>query len=106
MKFWALLPFELVFWIAALLLLGHAETDAIRGANHFTLCPLANLGFSWCPGCGIGRAITQLLHGHPLESFKYHWFGLPALLIIFYRIYSLMRQELNRRFKEKEKSYV
>jgi hypothetical protein len=106
MKFWALLPYELVFWIVALLLLGSAGTDSAQGVNHFTLCPLANLGFTWCPGCGIGHSITQLLQGHVMESFKYHWFGLPALLIIFFRIYSLMKQELSKRFREKEESYV
>jgi hypothetical protein len=106
MKFSARLPYELVFWIVALLLLGSAGTDTAPGVNHFTLCPLANMGFSWCPGCGIGHAITQLLHGNLTGSFRYHWFGLPALLIIFYRIYSLMKQELNKRFREKEESYV
>ena len=104
MKFWAQIPLELLFWMTALVMLGAAASTA--GNDHFTLCPLANLGFSWCPGCGIGRAIGALLHGHFMESFKYHWFGLPALLIICYRIYTLMKLELTKRLKEKEKCYV
>jgi hypothetical protein len=106
MKIWAQIPFELLFWMSALLMLGSAGMGSPGEVNHFTLCPLANMGFSWCPGCGIGRAITHLLHGQVLESFKYHWFGLPALLIICYRIYTLMRLQLTKRFKEKEKCYV
>jgi hypothetical protein len=104
MKFLAQIPFELIFWMSALLMLGSGATD--HAADHFTLCPLANLGFSWCPGCGIGRSITYLLHGNLMESFKYHWFGLPALLIICYRIFTLMKLELSKRLKEKERSYV
>ncbi|WP_240618525.1 DUF2752 domain-containing protein [Pedobacter yonginense] len=58
--------------------------------HHFTLCPLANLGFeNWCPGCGLGRSISHILHGEFSNSFSEHWFGLPALLIILYRIYTL-----------------
>jgi hypothetical protein len=106
MKILAKIPLELLFWMSALLMLGSAGMVTEAGADHFTLCPLANLGFSWCPGCGIGRAIGHLLHGELIESFKYHWFGLPALLIICYRIYTLMKLELTKRLKEKEKCYV
>ncbi|MDB5019000.1 MAG: hypothetical protein JWQ28_127 [Pedobacter sp.] len=106
MKFWAQIPLELLFWMGALLMLGSAGMGTQLEENHFTLCPLANLGFSWCPGCGIGRSIGLLLQGQVLESFKYHWFGSPALLIICHRIYTLMRLELTKRIKEKEKCYV
>jgi hypothetical protein len=106
MKIWPQIPFELLFWMSALLMLGNAGMDVKADGHHFTLCPLANLGISWCPGCGIGRAITHLLHGQIMESLKYHWFGLPALMIICYRIYTLMKLELTKRLKEKEKCYV
>ncbi len=59
--------------------------------NHFTLCPLAVIGLEWCPGCGIGRSITQLFHGNIEDSWKHHWFGMPALLILLYRISTLVR---------------
>ncbi len=32
-----------------------------------------------CPGCGLTRSCISLLHGHPLESLRYHLFG-PLLL--------------------------
>jgi hypothetical protein len=106
MKFQNRIPFELLFWIFALLLLAWADPGREQAANHFTLCPLATWGFTWCPGCGIGRSITHLLHGHVAESWNYHWFGLPGLLIICYRVYTLMKLELRKRIKEKEKNYV
>jgi len=87
-------PVELLFWVAALLMLAIAEPELHSQAHHFTICPLANLGISWCPGCGIGRSITQLLHGNFEESFAHHWFGVPALIIISTRVWSLSRQQL------------
>ncbi|QPH38083.1 DUF2752 domain-containing protein [Pedobacter endophyticus] len=81
-------PLELMFWTTALVLLAAANAHE----HHFTLCPLANLGYEgWCPGCGLGRSISLILHGEFASSFAEHWFGLPALLIIIYRIYSLIR---------------
>ena len=106
MKFRGQIPVELIFWMSALLLLGSAGLTSDSAASHLTLCPLANLGFDWCPGCGIGRSIAYLLQGELMKSLQNHWFGLPALLIICYRIYTLMKLELSKIFKEKEKSYV
>ncbi|RZK71849.1 MAG: DUF2752 domain-containing protein [Pedobacter sp.] len=87
-------PVELLFWVAALLMLAIAEPELPSQAHHFTICPLANLGISWCPGCGIGRSITQLLHGNLEESFAHHWFGVPALIIISTRVWSLSKLQL------------
>lgn len=79
---------EIVFWVLALILLATADPHE----HHFTLCPLANLGFDWCPGCGLGRSITAIFNADLSASFRYHWFGIPALLIILYRIYQLGKQ--------------
>ncbi|WP_316807454.1 DUF2752 domain-containing protein [Pedobacter agri] len=87
-------PLELVFWATALVLLATANSHE----HHFTLCPLANLGYEgWCPGCGLGRSISHIFHGEFGESFSQHWFGFPALLIILYRIYTLIRDK--KKFK-------
>lgn len=94
MKILRRLPFELFFWISALVLLGTADLHDHGDAAHFTLCPLASLGFSWCPGCGIGRAIAHLLQGDFDASLEQHWFGIPALLILGYRIMGLTRSSL------------
>jgi hypothetical protein len=80
--------FELVFWIAALISL--ALTNPTSQA-HFSLCPLKLMGFTWCPGCGLGHAISFLFHGDLKGSFHAHWLGVPAVAIIMYRIYVLLK---------------
>lgn len=81
------LPLELFFWILAVVLLATADPHA----HHFSLCPLANLGIEWCPGCGLGRSISALFHGEIKESLNFHWFGIPALMVIVYRIITLSK---------------
>ncbi len=93
MKWLARVPLELTFWMTALVLLAAAKPADHHYGQHFTFCPLANLGLSWCPGCGLGRAVTQLLHGNIRESLHYHWLGIPALLIISYRVVTLGHYE-------------
>jgi hypothetical protein len=88
------IPVELIFWVLALTLLATANPHE----HHFTLCPLANLGFDWCPGCGLGRSITAIFNTDFSASIRHHWFGIPALLIILYRIYQLSKQFI---FKQK-----
>ncbi|WP_090557450.1 DUF2752 domain-containing protein [Pedobacter hartonius] len=87
------IPLELVFWIAAFWFMAIAKPADHHEELHFTFCPLANLGMSWCPGCGLGRAITHFFHGNIRESIHYHWLGIPAVLIISYRIVTLGRYE-------------
>jgi hypothetical protein len=82
--------FELIFWIAALVALAFSPP----GPQHFTLCPMANLGFSWCPGCGLGRSVASIFHGDLKASIHYHWFGIPALLILIHRIVTLSKKYL------------
>lgn len=110
MKILNRLPFELGVWITALILLGMADLHDHGDAAHFTLCPLAGMGFSWCPGCGIGRAIAHLLQGDFSASLEQHWFGVPALLILGSRIVGLIRTSLNTHkminLKYKEERYV
>jgi Protein of unknown function (DUF2752) len=60
--------------------------------EHFTLCAFRLLGFKHCPGCGIGRSIHALMHGDLAASWHHHWFGIPALLIIIARIFSLIKK--------------
>jgi uncharacterized membrane protein len=102
------IPAELIFWIAALVLLAAAEPVPPQDVNHFTFCPLASMGLSWCPGCGLGRSITQLFHGHVQESMHYHWLGIPAVLIIGWRVIVLGNVQLKREINKnnKEKDYV
>jgi len=91
------IPLELIFWIMGLFLLAIAEPQAHDQVHHFTLCPLANLGLDWCPGCGLGRSVTQLFHGNLKESLHQHWLGLPAVVIIGLRIRTLGLRSRKRR---------
>jgi len=84
--------FELTFWVAALIALGLSQATQ---ATHFTLCPLKLMGITWCPGCGLGHSISFLLHGDLRNSFHAHWLGVPALIIITYRIFDLVRQRIS-----------
>jgi hypothetical protein len=84
--------FELVFWIAALIALAITNPN---GQLHFTLCPLKLLGITWCPGCGLGHAISFLFHGDIRRSFHAHWLGIPALIVILHRIYFLGKRRLS-----------
>ncbi|MBB3970099.1 DUF2752 domain-containing protein [Mucilaginibacter phyllosphaerae] len=59
------------------------------GQSHFSLCPLKLLGFTWCPGCGLGHAISHLFRGDIKASFHAHWLGIPVLAVLLYRIYTL-----------------
>lgn len=90
------IPLELILWMVALTLLAAAKPVDHRQEYHFTFCPLANLGWSWCPGCGLGRSITQLFHGNIKESLHFHWLGIPAVLIIGFRIVTLSQYEWKR----------
>lgn len=101
------LSFELLFWIAALLLLATTSQTNATAHQDFSLCPLANMGITWCSGCGIGRSLGHLLHGHIQESFRMHWFGIPALLILLSRIFILFKQLFTKRsLIGREKYYV
>jgi hypothetical protein len=54
-----------------------------------SLCLLRFIGFDHCPGCGIGHAIHFALHLQFAASLQEHIFGIPAVLIIAYRIKQL-----------------
>ncbi|MBE0639159.1 MAG: DUF2752 domain-containing protein [Bacteroidales bacterium] len=73
---------ELLIWLAAVVILYSSSPEN----HHYTLCPLDNLGFSYCPGCGLGRSVTLALHGHIAQSLQMHPFGLIAIIVIFHRI--------------------
>ncbi|ATL49730.1 hypothetical protein COR50_04470 [Chitinophaga caeni] len=62
--------------------------------EHYSLCVAKWIGLPWCPGCGIGHAIHETFHGNWSQSFQYHPLGIPAVLILFYRITVLTRLQI------------
>jgi hypothetical protein len=83
------IPFELCFWVITLL--GICGIAIGNEATHFSLCPLDQLGFPWCPGCGLGRSMKLFLTGAFKASFAMHPLGGFAVLVIVLRIIELIR---------------
>jgi hypothetical protein len=92
-SFVKLIGFEGFIWITALLYLAFFVNPY---QTHFTICPLSNLGFEHCPGCGLGNSIALIFRGNISQSFESHILGIPALLIIFHRIFTLIKFNLKR----------
>ena len=92
--YFGFIGFEAFVWIIGLVYL--AFFSPINQA-HFTICPLANMGFKYCPGCGLGLSITELFHGHFIQSFNSHPLGIFAVVVIFYRVFSLIKKNISNK---------
>lgn len=82
--------FELIAWIASLVMLACMQpaTD-----THYSLCAFKWLGFSFCPGCGLGHSIAYLFHGEIAASLHAHPLGIFAMLVLLHRIYTLTKRK-------------
>ena len=80
------IPFELLVWVTGLLLLAFIDTN-----GHFTLCPLKNAGWYFCPGCGLGRSISLFFNGDLTASLEAHPLGIFAVIILSFRILNLTK---------------
>jgi len=78
---------ELLFSIMALLYLATINP----AAAHVSLCPVKNFGFDWCPGCGLGHAISYIFHGEIEKSWNSHPLGWFAIIVITHRIITLSK---------------
>ncbi|HEY3403077.1 MAG TPA: DUF2752 domain-containing protein [Ohtaekwangia sp.] len=78
-------PVEAVIWLMGLCAL--AFIDPYN--SHYTICPLRNLGFDFCPGCGLGRSISFLFRGEMKLSLASHPLGIFAVIILTFRIFQL-----------------
>lgn len=76
--------FELLFWVAALLLLFFMNMG-----NENSLCFFRWIGLGWCPGDGIGHSMQSALHFQLGKSFQQHPLGIVGVMIIFNRIKQL-----------------
>lgn len=84
------IPLELLIWVTAFIILYNLNLEE----NDSTICPIHNLGFKWCPGCGLGKSIHLVLHGEFRNSFEMHWLGIPVCIVLFYRNIQLIRYKL------------
>lgn len=62
--------------------------------SHASLCPFNALELGFCPGCGLGHSISWLFHGDIIASFRAHPLGWFAVIILMYRIYTLLRKPI------------
>jgi len=83
------IPLELIVWTTGLIYL--ALIDPHGAVPQFCIYKLA--GFSGCPGCGLGSAVSHLLHGELQASWESHPLGGPALAALVLRILQLSRQQ-------------
>ncbi|MCU4177205.1 DUF2752 domain-containing protein [Carboxylicivirga sp. N1Y90] len=83
---------EAYFWLLAIVLLAFTNPEL---DSHFSLCLLKNLGFDFCPGCGLGHSIAFIFRGRFAESWHTHPLAIPALLLLLYRSYSLLKPDIH-----------
>jgi hypothetical protein len=82
---------EALIWTGAILFLAISNP----ADHHYTLCPLDNLGFHYCPGCGLGRSISYFFRLDFEASFLSHPLGIPAAILLIYRSVKLLVKPLN-----------
>lgn len=95
------IPLELMAWAGGLAWLG--LTDPHGDLPQFCVYKLA--GFSSCPGCGLGSAVSHLLHGDIAASWASHPLGVPVLAVLLVRMAQLLKQEIHsfKSFKPEKK---
>jgi len=71
---------EAFLWPGALILLYF-----LPGGSEQSWCLYHALGIEWCPGCGLGRGIHELLHGNFQASWELHKGAAPAAVILLFR---------------------
>ncbi|MCC5939572.1 MAG: DUF2752 domain-containing protein [Lunatimonas sp.] len=82
------IPFDLFIWLAALIGIALIPLDV---EAHLSICPIHNLGFSWCPGCGLGRSMKYLMVGDWQRSWEMHPLGGFAFLVIGIRLVEIIK---------------
>lgn len=71
-------------WLALAGMLAAAAT--IDPSMPPLFCPVEWIGIDYCPGNGIGRAISSALRGDFYRSYDLHPAGIPAVVVLTARI--------------------
>lgn len=79
---------EPFLWLFSLIVLASLDPATVGG---IILCPLRIAGIEHCPGCGLGRSVSFLLHGDIVQSLRSHLLGIPATILLLYRIASMIK---------------
>jgi len=83
---------EAWIWLVALAFLASSNPSG----QHYSFCLFNNLGIPFCPGCGLGRSITLLFNGDVKQSFLCHPLGIPAVILLFSRIFTVLRNSIQQ----------
>ncbi len=77
---------EALIWLCALVVLAAANPAS---DFHFTLFWPSWFWDIKSPGYGLGHSISWLFRGEIARSWDSHWLGIPAVIILSYRIVTL-----------------
>ena len=83
-------PIESLIWTAGLVAL--AIFNPANSSGTFSLCLIHQMGFDFCPGCGLGHSISWLFKGNISASIDAHLLGPFAVIILISRILKLNYQ--------------
>lgn len=92
-QLWSHIGLEATLWISSLVYLALIHSPE---KTHLTICPLANLGIDFCPGCGLGNSISYIFKGDITTSLYTHPLGILALGIIIIRILTIIKNNWSR----------
>jgi Protein of unknown function (DUF2752) len=87
---------ELIFLSIALVVLYFLP---VHNEPQVSLCFFKFVGLTKCWGCGIGHSIHYALHFQIQESWNHHFMGIPACIILIYR---MVQQILNNIYQTKK----
>lgn len=83
-------PIESLIWTIGLVAL--AVFNPTDSSGSFSLCIIHQMGFDFCPGCGLGHSIAWLFNGDISASIEAHILGPFAVIILISRIFKLNYQ--------------
>ena len=83
---------EAWFWFTAIVVLAFTNP---MSEGHASLCLFKNIGFPFCPGCGLGHSIAWLFRGEFVKSFQAHPLGIPAVAILLTRSFNLLKNDFS-----------
>lgn len=85
--------FEWLVLAAALLLMAFIDPAAQRAS----FCIIDRFGFTFCPGCGLGRSVAYLFRGDFQASLAMHPAGIVAVFVLLGRIGHILKR--NKTYK-------
>ena len=90
-KYTKKIDLESLFWLGSFVYLSLINPYTPK---HLDFCLFSLIGIENCPGCGLGKSISMVFHGDFAGSFNAHPLGIPAIILIIKRIYTLIKNKI------------